>query len=375
MESIVFTPGKWQNLKRRAILFSAGIFLAMQSFSNPIVPPPMITEIHFDTSGEWSIELCFWGVYEGTLDDFRITGMHDTARFVPGFTVPGGAFIVTQDDFLTPLSIDPSGDVLYLEYFEGSSWILFDYFGIGFGALPPYFNSNVSAPAGEESIAWQGFIMYGGAMDYWVVKELPNTLGSDPLDVHIRAAFSGHVTDRNGEPLPGIYVKYCNSIYPTYPAMPQVFTDQDGYFHTDSMFCRKYDVLFMHEGDVIGNSVIFIEPDSANYFEFTLDTLLTGYAENQLQSQEYKIRAVPNPFSLKTTFFIESDRLLKTEKGILKIYNAGGVIMDILPVAITSEVEEVTYDPSLKGLAPGVYVYALELAGRRKASGMMIVEQ
>jgi len=364
-----------KGLKKSIVLLIFGFFLTLQSHSNPIAPPPMITEIHFDTEGNWSIELCFWDTYEGNLDNFRITGLHDTAQFVPGIAIQGGAFIVDQGDFMTSLNIDQTGDVLYLEYFDGSYWILWDYFGLGFGVLPPYFNSDVSPPVGEQSIAWQGMILYGGGMGYWVVKELPNTLGADPLDVHKRAGFNGYVLDKNGAPIPGIFLDYGDLIYPTFPSMPLIISDQDGYFHTDSMFCRKYDVLFMHNGDVIGDSVIFIEPDSANYFEFTLDTLLTGYDEHRQELQEYSIRAVPNPFSFQTTFIIGNSQVQKPQKGIVKIYNAEGVIVDILPVTITSEVEEVKYDPSVKDLVPGVYVYALEIAGNRKASGKMIVQQ
>jgi hypothetical protein len=346
------------------------------AFSNPIMTPPVITEIYFGPGG-WSMELMFMDYVTGNnLDSVRITGLYDTAEFVQGITfTPGEVFFVTQEDFQTPLDIHQDGDDLHLEVKIGNDWWQFDDYGFFFGNLPPNYVSSVSPPAGEESVAWQLFNWSNGGPYFWMVKELPNTIGSNAFEVSKRATFSGYVKDKNDEPMPWIKLDYCGYEFYHYtsPTVPEIFTDVNGYFYSDNMFCKKYYINFANLSDVIGDTIIYIEPDSANYFEFKLDTLLVGINENQPSIPDYSITNVPNPLSGQTTFILETNSNKLFQQGIIKIYSSEGYIVDILPVELSGAKQELNYSLADHSLPPGIYTYTLETGQARKASGKMVI--
>jgi hypothetical protein len=212
---------------------------------------------------------------------------------------------------------------------------------------------------------------------FWTVKELPNSIGYNPFQVSKRATFGGYVKDKNDEPLGNIKLYYCTERYhfETTPTVPEIFTDEDGYFFTDNMFCKKYWVRFLNGADELEWTVVSIEPDSANYFEFKLDTLLTGINEIRNTSLAYSIYNIPNPSSGQTTFIIESDNLKPYQKGVIKIYSEAGYIVDIIPVEINNERQEIIYNFDEKTLSSGLYLYSLELRNHKVASGKMIISR
>lgn len=169
------------------LIVSQGFCINSHSFSNPIIPPPMILEIYFN-SGDVYIELLISEYYGGdNLDNIRMTGLYDTAQFLPGKEyTPGEVFYVTREDFETPFNINQAGDYLNLEEFGGGSWYPIDYYGLPFGDIPGYYFCTVSAPIGEESIACQMFTTPFGDANFWTVKELPNSIGYSPFNVQKR---------------------------------------------------------------------------------------------------------------------------------------------------------------------------------------------
>ena len=369
-------------LVRSLFIIFLGLHYSFSSYSNPIADPPIIIEIHFGT-GSYAIELLIpesWS--EPSLDNVRMVGLYDTAQFVAGITfIPGEVFFVTQDDFITPFYINQAGDDLHLEGWIGSFWALIDYYGLQFGDYPGPNACMVSAPVGEESVAWQMFYYYDPPWSdifWWTVKELPNTIGYSPLQVTKRASFSGYVKDKNDEPLEGVKLYYCPQVFhtETYPLVPELISDQNGYFSTDSMFCRKYDIWFMYDEGSIGDTTVFIEPDSVNYFEFKLDTLLTGIHENRPAiSSAYAIRNIPNPSSGHTTFIINSYYPNIYTKGVIKIYNEAGFIVDLLPVEFTGDKQELNYNFQDRSFASGIYFYKLEIGKQHVASGKLVISR
>jgi hypothetical protein len=199
-----------------------------------------------------------------------------------------------------------------------------------------------------------------------VAKEEPNSIGFNPFEVSKRADFSGVVRDLNDAPLAGVDVNYGE--------YPLIITGSDGYFSvSNNMFCRIYDINFVFEGGIIGDSTISLEPDSANYFEFKLDTLLTGINELQPSTPQYSICNIPNPSSSRTTFIIETNLQNNVQKGVIKIYSEAGYIVDIVPVNMNNKRQELVYNFDEKALSSGLYFYNLEVNNRKVASGKMII--
>ena len=345
-----------------------------------MLPPPMLTEINFGTNG-WSIE--FYGgeyFWDSNLDIYRIAGLYDTAQFRPGIEVnPNEVLVLTQDDFLTSFYINPAGDFLKLEELINGQWLDIDYYGLPFGDIPEQYFCEVTAPEGDESIAWQRFFYVDQSYyeSFWTVKELPSTLGNNPFQVSKKTTFSGYVKDSNNEPLPGIKLDYANYIfyYIMTPTVPEIFTDDNGYFFSDNIFCKIYDINFLHDYGEIGDTTISIEPDSANYFEFRLDTLLTVISENNLPVSGFSIQNIPNPSNYQTTFLVGSDLPGLHREGVIKIYSEAGYIVDIIPIEITGDKQKVVHNFNDKSLESGLYLYNLEIKNHKVASGKMIISR
>lgn len=207
--------------------------------------------------------------------------------------------------------------------------------------------------------------------DYWAVKEIPNTIGFSPFEVSKRANFSGYIRDKNDEPIASVVLKYDDQLME-----PYIETDTNGYFTASGeMFCRIFNIQFLCNGGQIGDTIVSIEPDSANYYEFKLDTLLTGIKEIQSSTFQYSIFNTPNPSSSQTKFIIESDDPEPGTTGVIKIYSETGYIVDIVPVEIINERQEISFNFNTKSLSSGRYFYTLELNNHKVASGKMIISQ
>jgi hypothetical protein len=345
------------------------------TFSNPIIPPSVITEIYF---GQWSweIELCRNEFYNlQNLDSLWLYGQYDTAKFEYGIPFYGDIMVVTNYDMVTSMYIDQAGDRVYLYYKDGNYGEIIGW--IDWGTFNPNPGQGVTAPEGEQSIAVQGFNLWEGEWEYWEVKELPHSIGSNPGQVNKRTHFEGYVKDKNNEPLSGIFIDYCDFYYVSTPHVAMIWTDSNGHFITDDMFCRKYHINFIngeYYGPSIGDTNINLEPDSTNYFEFQLDTLLTGINEIRHAHPYYSIYSKPNPSSSQTTFIIDTEYPLPKEKGVIKIYNENGFIVDIIPVDLNDRHTDLIYCFNTKSLLPGMYFCSLEIRNQKVASNKMIIQ-
>ena len=370
----------FHSFKRKLVKFFIIIFLSLSpsflTLSNPIIPPPVVFEIYF---GPWSWEIEIqnnqYYSYIENFDDLWLVGQFDTARFEPGHSfLPGVIEIATQFDMLTPMTIQQSGDYVKLYYISGN---YSEYLGgIGWGS----FSSEVTAPVGEQSIALQMFNLDENDWGSWNAKEQPHTINSNPGHIIKRTSFSGYVWDQNDAPMPNIYLDYCwddEYYYGSSPTVPLINTNSDGYFHTDNMYSRKYHINFRigeFYGPSIGETNVYLEIDSANYFEFKLDTLLTGIHEVKPSLPGYSIFNQPNPVTSQTTFVVETGDPHPDQKGVIKIYNETGFIVDIIPVNLNSQRQEIIYSFDDKFLSTGVYIYNLEVRNNRVGSGKLILQ-
>lgn len=360
-------------MKTIVIIFS---FTGLSLFSsgNPIILPPPIIEVYFGPVCAF-IEFYFYESYGQTnLNNMRIVGLYDTAEFDHGIAfTPNVAFHLSQYDFDHPININPLGDELTVELWYNGQWSQLETPFV-FGAVP---YSNVSAPKGQESIAVQ--VTQGEYSGHFLAKELPQTIGGNPNQISTRGSFKGYVRDKNGEPMSGIWLDFGGCYYPYYscgPGEPLIISGSDGYFGTNSMFCHNFHIRFRQDfpmGATLGSADVTIEPDSANYYEFQLDTLLTEIEENANFVSPFSISNNPNPSSSNTTFFITLNHVNPGWRGIIKIYNEAGYMVDIVPVDLDNKKVEMKYDFAGKYLPSGLYIYNLEIRNQKVASGKMII--
>jgi hypothetical protein len=376
MNSLNFFQTNKRELVKFLLIILLGLYIANPSFSNPIIPPPVVLEIYFGT-WSWEIEIMNNEFNDFVnLDNLWLVGKFDTAQFEPGHSfLPGELNVVSNYSMLSPMTIEQSGDAVNLCYKSGNYFISLG--GLSWGSL----TSEVTAPVGEQSIAYQRFDLPEYDWSYWEAKELPNTIHSSPGHVIKRATFSGYVRDKDDQPMADIWLDYPYSwvyYYDSYPTVPQVHTNSSGYFYCDDMYCRKFHITFRigdFYGPGIGDTTVNLEPDSANYFEFKLDTLLTGIPEIKSLIPGYSIINNPNPSSSQTTFSIETNIQRPDQKGVIKIYSENGFIVDIIPVNLTNDRQEIIYNCNDKALSAGVYFYNLEVWNHKVASGKMVISQ
>jgi hypothetical protein len=376
MKFVNLFPVIKRKMVKMLFIFMLSLSPSLLTFSNPIVYPPPIIELYFGPVCSF-IELYFYNTYgQSNLNNMRITGLYDTAEFDHGIAfTPEVVLHVSQYDFDHPIYINPEGDQLHVELWYNGNWSHIESsFSFGPGLYSP-----VTAPNGEESIAVQ--VTQGEYSGYFLAKELPQTIGGYPNQIFKRGSFKGYVRDKNGEPMSGIWLDYGGCYYPyfsCYPEEPLIISGSDGYFGTNSMFCCNFYVNFRQDfpmGATLGNARVTIEPDSVNYYEFQLDTLLTEIEDNKNITPPFSISNNPNPSYAFTTFIIESNYLNSGIQGIIKIYNEAGYIIDIVPVVLDNGKKEVKYNFTDQSLASGLYIYSLEIKNQKVASGKMIIQQ
>ena len=362
---------------KKSLLTLLIAFCISFSMANPIIPPPIISELCFLDDG-WQLEMVFdemHGIYN--LDDIRLVGLNDTALFNSGILVNiGEAMVITEDNLQSPFFIDSSGDVVKIQqYYNG--WEDINYYNISFGDYSGNSDLCITAPFGQESLAFQEFCLpgyYGPEYSYWLVKEKPQTIGSNVYDVQKRASFQGYVFDMNLNPLPNIMLDYCyNDDY--YSTVPYLVTDENGHFNTVNMFSKKYNIIFRDDdGNFIDDTIISVECDSNNYFEFIMDSTWVGL--NELKSlKEINLYNYPNPFSERTTIVADVNYNQVSSKAIIKIYNQQGELLKILPLgnSLNKMRFETGFELSETQLNNGTYIYTLEVDHKKIASNKMII--
>lgn len=365
------------------ILCSLGIAKA-----NPIACPPVISEFYMIDNSHWYLELVFKATcgVPATMDGFTITTSAGTFNLKNGIKITvNSLLIITQDSLQSPLQINRSGDFINIKNASGPYINDRLYFG-------NIANSNISAPDPGQSIVNYGYSCwrispYQQDIAYHLVKDNHPTIGSNPFTpfnatgTTTIGTFTGIVYDTKHNPVPGVRIG--NHFYYAPDNVCENFfhntkTDANGKFSLPQ-YSGKYAIeVFLTTVAISPNPVVYIEPDTVNYYEFIIDTTLTGIHTNSLK-KKISFNCFPNPSTGETaiSFIMPSNN--PYSKALVKIYNSVGEIICMLPVAMTnSQMEYVvkwdgTYMNSL--VTPGNYYCNLELEGQNVATQKIIISK
>jgi hypothetical protein len=347
--------------------------------ANPIVPPPVISEFYIVNDSTWYVELVFQQYYYcyPNLDGFQIISSSGSSLIKNGISITADSILVlTQEDLQSPLNFNRSGDFIFI---NDGYWNIDE---IRFGNFE---GAQISSPEYGQSLVNYGFhcLEYGSEpkTEYYLVKDSDPTIGILPYETsNAMGTFTGFVYDETHHPIPGLYLgnsdyfnvpsSVCGNIFST------TITNPDGSYMVPefSHWCRVE--FFFQPSDVLCDTVINIEPDTINYFEFNLDTLMTNVLQNSFQT-DITLSCFPNPTTGETTisFGIPSDG--HVAKALLKIYNSDNEMIRILPVNIDNSQNQyaVKWDGSGgQSIVPsGMYYCTLELDGRKVATHKIIV--
>jgi hypothetical protein len=333
--------------------------------ANPIAEGPYITEIYFDETG-WSLEL-FSMIIDGNLDNCKISSNTDEAYFITGIPFPQDAYIVvTQDDLQTPLVIDEQGDHVTSYYYDGEvSWCTF-------GTL----QTMVLAPIDGQSLVPVSFSSTGGmTTDISFCKDNSPTLGGINNNGGIQGIFSGYVYDSLMNPVPNVQIEH----FPYNYNNPDVVTNEIGYFEKE-MYAMNFNCN-IHLGALASmDSIISIEPDSLNYYEFVFENYVVGINDYEISppSSNYNLSNYPNPFNPTTeiSFSVPQTSLSVT----IEIYNSRGQKIKTISVILSAAEQciegSITWDgtnQNNKQVPSGVYLYKLVSGGEELAANKMLL--
>ncbi|MEA2096873.1 MAG: FlgD immunoglobulin-like domain containing protein [Candidatus Cloacimonadota bacterium] len=335
-------------------------------FANPIVEGPYITEIYFDETG-WSIEL-YNMMIDDNLDNCKISSNAGDAYFLSGISFPQETIIVvTQDDLQTLLVIDEQGDHItsYYEEYE-VSWCTF-------GTL----QTMVLAPTDGQSLVPVSFSSTGGmTTDVSFCKDNTPTLGGINNNGGIQGVFSGYVFDSLMNPVPNVQIEH----FPYNYDDPDVFTNENGYFEKEMYALNFYCDIHL-AAQVSMDSIISIEPDSINYYEFVFeDYVSSDNHEISLPPSYYNLTNYPNPFNPTTEI---SFSVPQTSSSVtIEIFNSRGQKVKTLDCSnsIAAASNKLMHsiiwngtNETGKSVPSGVYFYKLVSNGNELAVNKMLL--
>ena len=329
-------------------------------FANPIVPYLNITEITFNNS-DWQMELYsdFLGEYTN-LDSCQIVCSTGSSYFQAGIEYELCSYLeVNNADLITPLSINPENDSIRI-YLLSESYSYLEY-----GTL----TDMVLAPSDEQSLRSVGLSI--NAMDTYYIFAKDNTpsMGEQDDGEGYKGMFHGYVYDAVMNPIANVLIEHT----PDCISFLDIVTDDNGYFEVE-LYAFNYDCN-IHLGTLASmDSIITIEPDIQNYYEFVFENYVSSDdIEIELPPSHYNLSNYPNPFNPSTTisFDLTSEIAEDTE---IQIFNSKGQKIRQFP--IFNEQSSITWDGTNsigRSCPSGVYLYKLVSNGKELAVNKMLL--
>ena len=357
------------------LLFSIGFLKA-----NPISLPPVISEFYLVNDSTWYLELYFDVSYysDTILDGYQLTTSSGSALLKYGIHIyPWEPIVITNDSLQNNLNIYRAGDFIRIEKtIPYSQWVD----EIGFGNSQYSFHSPIQGQS-IVNLAYGCFDwdnQYG--INYKLVKDNFPNIGESFTAYEFMGTFSGKIYDLMHNPINGIIISNNHNMYnysDSYCSIDfnHVVTNSLGEFNVCLKSGLHYVELFTTTNLLI-HTWVFIEPDSVNYYEFIIDTILDNVKLNSIP-QDFSLSGFPNPSDGKTTFSFEFPENLHYSSSLIKIFNSNSEIIRILPIDISSKLNKYSvewdgkcYDNSITS---GIYYYNLELDGRKVASNKLVI--
>jgi hypothetical protein len=315
-------------MKRLFYAFILAFCLSLPSFTNPITPQSLITEVYFE-GDEWFLVvenyvLEIFGIVDfQEIEFFSSDGVFIFKEdFLPDF---GEEFtIITNDALIYPVQLHREMDHIYTFWIGG-----YNYF------MPLEWGNNYSyrvfGPNPGQSLILR--LVYENNYfnpEFWLCKSNdPYLLGGDGKTWGI---FEGYLYDQNNNPVANAELRYVDDNYfdPPWWFYP-VITNQNGYFYKDYMDACNYHIqgIVIDSTEYEFDEYISIEPDSVNTFNFSM--VITQIAEIE-KNAPAKISCFPNPFTDRTTFTINIDKDHENSNMQIIISEISGRTISIIPL-------------------------------------------
>jgi hypothetical protein len=367
---------------RKTFVLTILVLVVRLGFSNPTPMMSIISEVYIVNDSTWSIELGSPSRYyyeDTTLNNYQLTTSNGTSRFIDNIPIFFDSILVIgPESLLIPLLINPSGDVIRFERISSNGndalgWIEFGTQNSRIGSLLPGQSVvNLVAPCfnyAEMVSRYHNFL----------VKERSPSIGTNLFQAtSFKGILSGRVEDKLGHAIPRVKIGNRDNFNQSANACDNLFqgftTDSAGNFHVERI-SGKHQIEIFTDNSLLATVSINIEPDSVNYFEFIVDTILTSISTIS-NKKELELSVFPNPGEKNFTFSLKTSTAMFYPNALIKIYNEKGVIEKILPFRILPDDNNtITWEgPDAEtGKSSGLYFCFLEIDGKRHASAKLIL--
>jgi hypothetical protein len=202
--------------------------LLSMTFANPVTESQAyISELYFDENDNWTIEIYFYYL-NPEYNDFRFYTSSGSADI----SIYGGEIVLITAAYLsTPLTINRDGDFVYLTQFDDMfplcGTIVFGNYS-GSEVLPPIIGESLVNVVIEDN-------GYFSTNEYWLVKDASPSLGY--INEPVKESFSGYLVDNSGAA-----ISFLEIDYGAIGDLSEIWTDENGYFENDSMYCKNYTI-------------------------------------------------------------------------------------------------------------------------------------
>lgn len=368
-------------MKKLLILITV-FLISFSIYANPIMMPPVMSEFYIVTESEWFLEIYIDPLYYESsqeihnLDGLEIISSNGSSLVKEGiYFTNGDIIILTQDSLQSPVQFNRNSDFIGIENINtGISEVYY------FGEIQ---YSQISALSEGQSLVLRKTTC-GGDEDYsyFLCKDASPDIGEGPYTTtNALGLYSGKVFDRNNDPVSGISIgnDYTHFPYVTCGSNSNVavITDENGYFSFNEYAGNHITKMFFNSTDptVILDSLINIEPNTDNYYEFNLDTIFTEIKSPKIKTC-YNFTAYPNPGNGEISFTCSTSDFSQNNTVLIKLYNTTGEIVKILPVKSYGNESCITYWDGIcanRSAASGQYICKLELNGKNVAELKLII--
>lgn len=365
-------------------------FLGVQSFiwSNPVDGRAKMrfSELVFDESNHWTMELLYFTGYEPNFtDSVIITASNVRTKLLVSYRERNHLYVITQDSLSVPLFINSEGDKIEIKTYSN------------FGSFQEVWNDSLifgnypGATVGSHSAEFHSICrLYGEFnLNSWSIECLAkhSSLGvMNSLD-SLGTTMQGHIYDMNNIPVSQ------SQIFSTIPCYLELETpltiNTPGVYTTrifrkfphelkNKLYVKSYDFeYFRLQTEIDSFELNDIHPDTVINQDIHLKTnefIISSIKDTEpLQVDEFTLINYPNPFNLSTNIFVKIPERMGEKSGVINIYNSNGELIKAIPINKSSTITWDGKDNKGSVMPSGIYMYQLVYDQQMMKTGSMIL--
>jgi hypothetical protein len=335
----------------KKLLFTILIVMLVSGVrANLATPQAFISEIFVDSTGNWTIEMGFYGWDAGDIDSIWLVTSSGGSliTYYSVIAADTGSYdslsVITNANLANPVSINPEGDFVKLISY---AWGDDPYDKVAFGDYPGSYLDCIRNGESVISISPQDFCI-----------DSSPTIGLGNDSEGYRGYFSGTIYDLTGNPVTTGFISIVGNAYLA------LYPDDQGNFNAYIPSRRfTFDTIEHYmppwpwtvKTYTVEPVDFCIRPDSSHYQDIITTSLVIGVDE-QDQQNENIVTVAPNPFSDKVVFYFN---LKDNDTGGMDffIYSLDG--REMQHIGLSPDQMKFEWAPS-GNISSGTYIYRLK---------------